>query len=223
MADVTCSTCWLWQPLGRSTRCRACGAPLITAGGMRVDQALAPPVAYAPPPGYPGGPPPSGFPGGPPPPGYPVPAYPGWAPAGYPGIVAEPSRGTDWVLWVRIAIGVPALLAAALLMVVGLMFRHLTLPASPGTVPQTLDLGPAVAILVVILLAVTALFVWLARFAVMRVILLVLVVINVVSVLSQISTAVSADRIAILVDLGWDLGYAALLLVSLIAPRPQPI
>ena len=107
MPDVTCSSCWLWQPLGRSTRCRACGAPLITAGGMRVDQGLAPPVAYAPPPGYPGGPPPSGFPGGPPPPGFPVPAYPDWAPAGYPGIVAEASRGTDWVLWVRIAIGVP--------------------------------------------------------------------------------------------------------------------
>jgi hypothetical protein len=152
-----------------------------------------------------------------------MPAYPGWAAAGYPGIVAEPSRGTDWVLWVRIALAVPAVLAAGLLMVVGLMFRHLTLPASAGTVPQTVDLGPAVAILVVILLAVTALFVWLARFAVMRVILLVLVVINVVALLGQIGTAVSADRIAFLVDLGWDLGYGALLLVSLIAPRPRPI
>jgi len=249
MPDVTCFQCWLWQPLGRSTRCRACGAPLITSGGVRVDQALAAPVAYGPPPGSPGGAPPSGYPGGPPPPdypgapppsgypgapvppdypggpppsGYPVPPYPGWAAAGYPGIfAAEPSRGTDWVLWVRIAIAVPSLLAAVLLMIVGLFLRHVTLPASAGSVPQTVDLGPAVAVVVVVMLAFTALIVWLARFAVVRAVLLVLVVISVVSVLSQIGTAVSGDPIAYLVDLGWDLVFGGLLILSLVAARPR--
>ncbi len=228
MPDVTCSQCWLWQPLGRSTRCRACGAPLITSGGMRVDQALAQPVAYGPPPGYPSGQFAPSFPADPPPPGYPVgpppPGYPGWAAADYPGtIAADPSRGIDWVLWVRVALGVPSLLAAALLMIVGLFLRHITLPASAGAVPQTVDLGPAVAIVVVFMLAFTALIVWLAKFAVMRVVLLVLVAISVVLVLSRIGSAISSDPIAYLVDLGWDLAFGALLLISLLAPRPRPI
>ncbi len=242
MPDVTCSQCWLWQPLGRSTRCRACGAPLMTAGGMRVDQALATPVAYGPPPGYPGGPPPPGYPAGPPPPGYPpgppppgypagppppgaaVPAYPGWSPMAYPGVIAaEPSRGVDWVLWVRIALAVPSLLSAALLMIVGLFLRHNTLPAGAGSVPQTVDLGPAIAIVVVFLLAFAALIVWLARFVVMRIILLVLVAIGVVAVLGRAGSSISSDPIAYLVDLGWDLAFGALLLISLLAPRPRPI
>jgi len=172
---------------------------------MRVDQALAQPVAD-----------------GPPPPGSPVAPYPGWAAAGYPGMIAaEPSRATDWVLWVRVALAVPSLLAAALLMVVGLLLRHVTLPASAGSVPQTVDLGPSVAIVVVIMLAFTALIVWLVKFAVVRAVLLVLAAIAVVAVLSRIGTAISSDPIAYLVDLGWDLVFGGLLILSLVAARPR--
>jgi hypothetical protein len=126
------------------------------------------------------------------------------------------------VLWVRIALAVPSLLVAALLMVVGLLLRHVTLPASAGTVPQTVDLGPAIVVVVVAILAFTALIVWLARFAVTRAVLLALLVISVVSVLGHISSEVPADRIADLVDIGWDLIFGALLILSLVAARPGP-
>jgi hypothetical protein len=205
MSDVTCSRCWLWQPLGRSTTCRACGAPLITAMGGRVDQAWAPaagdPAAVAA--GYP----PAG----------------GWAPPSYVRMTgAETASGTDWVLWVRVVLAVPSLLLAAMLMILGLLLQHVTLPAAAGQVPQTVDIGPVVVVLVVMILAITALIVWLARFAVVRAILLILVAVNVVSVLIQIAGAIPVDRIAMLVDVGWDIGYAALLILSLTSPRPQP-
>ena len=126
------------------------------------------------------------------------------------------------MLWVRVALAVPSLLAAALLMIVGLFLRHVTLPAGAGSVPQTVDLGPAVAIVVVFLLAFTALIVWLAKFA------------------GHAGhparprrhrrrlgarphrQPISSDPIAYLVDLGWDLAFGALLLLSLVAPRPRP-
>ncbi len=207
--------------------------------------------AYGPPPGYPAGPPPPGYlclappppgyPAGPPPPGLPrrpapaggprrpastrlpLPPQPGWAAAGYPGIRPSPSRrgAPTGCSGCASPSAVPSLLAAALLMVVGLVLRHVTLPAGAGSVPQTVDLGPAVAIVVVVMLAFTALIVWLARFAVMRVVLLVLLAIAVVSVLSRIGTGVSSDPIAYLVDLGWDLAFGALLILSLVAARPR--
>jgi hypothetical protein len=152
-------------------------------------------------------------------------AYPpaaAWVPVGYAGRpAAEDASGTDWVLWVRVALAVPSLLVAVLVMVLGLLFQHLTLPAAAGQVPQTVDIGPVVVIFLVIFLSITALIVWLARFAVFRALLLILVVFNVVSVLTQIGAAIPADRIALLVDVGWDIGYAALLILSLTSQRPQ--
>ena len=88
--------------------------------------------------------------------------------------------------------------------------------------PQTVDLGPAVAIVVVFMLAFTALIVWLAKFAVVRVVLLVLVAIAVVLVLSRIGSAISSDPIAYLVDLGWDLAFGALLIISCWRHAPRP-
>jgi len=115
----------------------------------------------------------------------------------------------------------PSLLLAALVMLLGLLFQHITLPAAAGQVPQTVDIGPMVVIFLAIFLSITALIVWLARFAVFRAILLILIVVNVVSVLTQIGVAIPADRIALLVDVGWDIGYAALLILSLTSQRPQ--
>jgi hypothetical protein len=145
-----------------------------------------------------------------------------WVPVGYAGRpFAQEATGTDWVLWVRVALAVPCVLAAAAVMVLGLLFQHVTLPAAAGQAAQTVDIGPAVVIFLVIFLAMAALIVWLARFAVFRGILLILVVVSVVSVLIQIGAAVPADRIALLIDLAWDIGYAALLVLSLTSQRPQ--
>jgi hypothetical protein len=137
------------------------------------------------------------------------------------GYAAE-TAGTDWVLWVRVAIAVPSLLVAVLLMAVGLFVRQVTLPATAGSVPQTIDLGPAILVVVVVLVAITALIVWLAKFAVMRAVLLFLTGLGVVSVLSRMGAVPPADRIAFLADLGWDIVYGALLILSLASPRPQP-
>ena len=212
MPDVTCPNCWLWQPLGRSTRCRACGVPLISSTGIRVDQAWAPPArAEGPAAGTMAsvGPPPY------------APTIP-WVPAGYGGAAAaQPARGVDWVLWVRIGIAVPAALAALGLLFLGLALRHITLPATAGSAAQTYDIaGPAVVMAIVLLLAVTALIVWLAQFAVARGLLVALTLVNVLSILSQLSAASPAYRIAYFVDLGWDIAFGALLCLSLAAiPR----
>jgi len=199
MPDVTCSRCWLWQPLGRSTTCRACGAPLITPTGLRVDQAGYPPAAPVDPRAAPAATSPGAFIA-------PLPlAHAPYGLGARVGYAAE-TAGTDWVLWVRVAIAV----------------RQVTLPATAGSVPQTIDLGPAILVVVVVLVAITALIVWLAKFAVMRAVLLFLTGLGVVSVLSRMGAVPPADRIAFLADLGWDIVYGALLILSLASPRPQP-
>jgi hypothetical protein len=211
MPDVTCPVCWLWQPLGRSTNCRACGAPLITPMGAPVDQAWNPVTAAQR--SSTSGDPSGGA-------GY-APAV-GWLPAVYAGRpAADEVGGTDWVLWVRLAIAVPSVLVAALLMLGGIFAQHLTIQqnSADGVVTRTFDLGPVVAVYVLVLLAVTALIVWLAKFLVFRVILLGLTLVSVVSTLSQLGDALSAERVALLLVLGWDILYGGLLGLSLIAPR----
>jgi predicted thioredoxin/glutaredoxin len=127
------------------------------------------------------------------------------------------------VLWVRVAIAVPSVLVAVLLMLAGIFFPHVTFDqgTASGVVTRTVDVGPEVAILVAVLLAVTALFAWLAKFALFRVVLLVLTLVSVVSALSQLADAVSAERAVYLLVLGWDILYAGLLGLSLVAPRPR--
>jgi hypothetical protein len=154
--------------------------------------------------------------------GYPPPA--GWAPAVFAGRPAsQEASGTDWVLWVRVAIAVPSVLVAALLMLAAIFVRHLTYQqdTATGVVSRTVDLGPDVLVLVLALLAVTALFVYLARFSIFRVILLGLTLVSVLSALSQLGDALSGERVAYLALLGWDILYGALLGLSLITPRPR--
>jgi hypothetical protein len=181
--------------------------------GARVDQAWDPAVAaqMAPSGGYPS----AGA-------AYPPPSD--WVSGGYAGHpAAEVRSGTDWVLWVRVAIAVPSVLVAVLLMLAGIFFPHVTFEqgTASGMVTRTVDLGPEVAVLVAALLAVTALFAWLAKFAIFRVVLLVLTLVSVVSALSQLADAVSAERAVYLLVLGWDILYAGLLGLSLVAPRPR--
>jgi hypothetical protein len=153
---------------------------------------------------------------------YPPPA--GGVSGGYAGHpAAEVRSGTDWVLWVRVAIAVPSVLVAALLMLAGIFFPHVTFQqgTASGVVTRTVDLGPEVAVAVGVLLAVTALFAWLAKFVIFRVILLVLTLVSVVSALSQLGDAVSAERAVYLLVLGWDILYGGLLGLSLVTPRPR--
>jgi hypothetical protein len=214
MPDVTCPKCWLWQPLGRSTGCRACGAPLITPMGARVDQVWHPAAAAQ-----------MSSPGADPSVGAAYPPAVDWAPVGYAGRpAAEESSGTDWVLWVRLAIAVPSVLVAATVMLAGIFFPHITYQQSTaaGVVTHTFDLAPDIAaIAVVVLLATTALVVWLAKFLGFRVILLALTLVSVVSALGQLGNAVSAERVAYLIALGWDILYGGLLGLSLVTLRPR--
>ena len=181
--------------------------------GARVDQAWDPAVTGQM--ASPGGGPSAGA-------AYPPPV--GWVPGGYAGHPAAQERsGTDWVLWVRVAIAVPSVLAAALLMLAGIFFPHVTFEqgTASGIVTRTVDLGPTVAVVAAVLLLVPALFAWLAKFAIFRVILLALTLVSVVSALSQLGDAVSAERAVFLLALGWDILYGGLLGLSLVAPRPR--
>ena len=65
----------------------------------------------------------------------------------------------------------------------------------------------------------TALFAWLAKFFIFRVILLALTLVSVISALSQLADAVSAERAVYLLVLGWDILYGGLLGLSLVTPR----
>jgi hypothetical protein len=128
------------------------------------------------------------------------------------------------VLWVRVAIAVPSLLVAALLMLAGIFVPHLTYQqnTATGLVTRTFDLAPDVAVIaVLLLLAMTALVVWLARFIIFRAVLLALTLVSVVSALSQLGDAAAAERIALLLGLGWDILYGGLLGLSLVTPRPR--
>ncbi|MGD1054332.1 MAG: hypothetical protein ABR950_10970 [Candidatus Dormibacteria bacterium] len=152
------------------------------------------------------------------------PPAPAWVPAGYAGRpAAEEPSGTDWVLWVRVAIAVPSVLVGALLMLAGIFYPHVTYQqeTSAGLVTHTIDLGPDIAVVVLVLLALTALIVWLARFLAVRLILLALTLVGVIATLGQLGSAVSGIRVAYLVELGWDILYGGLLALSLIAPRPR--
>jgi hypothetical protein len=125
---------------------------------------------------------------------------------------------------VRLAIAVPSVLVAATVMLAGIFFPHITYQQSTaaGVVTHTFDLAPDIAaIAVVVLLATTALVVWLAKFLGFRVILLALTLVSVVSALGQLGNAVSAERVAYLIALGWDILYGGLLGLSLVTLRPR--
>jgi hypothetical protein len=115
-------------------------------------------------------------------------------------------------------------LVAATVIVAGLFFPHISYEqnTATGVVTRTADLAPDIAaIAVVVLLAMAALVVWLAKFFVFRAVLLVLILVSVVSALGQLGNAVSAERVAYLVALGWDILYGGLLGLSLVILRPR--
>jgi hypothetical protein len=210
--NVCCPNCWSWSDASARTTCKRCGAPLILADGRRVDEARSGP---APPP--------------PPPPEFRNPAnmmVP--AAAGYGGpAVATFREGTDWVAicrWITLGYGLVTMLG---LIAFGLLVQHISVPITDPntgfTTTQTFDIGPAFAIVAVLVGGFFALFAWLTKYIAARVIFLLLDVLAVLSVFSGAGASARGGGFGMLelVSLAIDLGYGGALVMSLM-PRAQP-
>ena len=133
--------------------------------------------------------------------------------------------GIDWVQIARfITIGCGAVLTLGLV-VLSLGVRHIDVPISQDgiTINQSFDLGPAIAIVAVIIAGLSLLFAWLTKYLIARVVFLCFDGLAILSVLSQIGAdQMGAPQTVWLLsatELLIDLGYGFVLLKSLISPR----
>jgi hypothetical protein len=209
---VCCPGCWAWSELGKRTTCQRCGAALILPDGRSLQSAQGDPPPPPPPPGS------FGYAGVPS-----LTAASGFSGAAYPQHGAAP-LGRDWVAicrWITIGYG---LLAVVGLILVGLLVQHinvpLTDPSTGITTVQTFNIGPAFAIAAVFVGALFALFAWLTRYTVARVIFLLLDVLAVFSALSGLGRTQGFGALG-LVSLAFDVAYGGALVMSLL-PRVQP-
>ncbi len=122
--------------------------------------------------------------------------------------------------WITIGYGVLTVLA---LIVFGLLVRHINVPItdpSTGiTTVQTFDVGAAFAIAAIVVVGLVALFAWLTRYTVARVIFLILDGLAVLSALSALGRTQGFGVLG-LVSLVTDLAYGGALVMSLL-PRAQ--
>ncbi len=211
---VCCPGCWSWSELGKRTTCQRCGAALILPDGRSLQSAQNDPPPPPPPPGS------FGYAGMPA-----VTAPSGFSGAAYPYQGSASTGGRDWVAicrWITIGYG---LLTVVGVMLVGLLVQHinvpLTDPSTGITTVQTFNIGPAFAIAAVFIGAVFALFAWLTRYTVARVIFLLLDVLAVLSALSGLGRTQGFAAIGV-VSLAFDVAYAGALVMSLL-PRAQPV
>jgi hypothetical protein len=149
-------------------------------------------------------------------------APPGFSVPTYAGVAKAP--GTDWVAvcrWITIGYGVLTVLA---LIFIGLLVRHLSVPITDPntgiTTVQTFDIGAAFAIAAIVAGGLFALFAWLTKYTVARVIFLILDGLALLSALSALGRTQGFGVIG-LVSLAVDLGYGGALVMSLL-PRAQP-
>ena len=194
---VCCPKCWTWDELGKRTACKQCGTPLILADGRTVTEA-ATQGSVAPL----------------------VPVFAGNAPA-YP-MVRITRAALDWVDIARfVTIGYGVFVTVALIFL-SFALPHINVPiADPKTgltTVQTVNLGPAFAIAAVILAGVFALFAWLTRFLIARIIFLGFDGLAILSALAHLGAGQTVSW-ASAVDLMIDLGYGAVLFMSVVAPR----
>jgi hypothetical protein len=215
MSDkVCCPSCWTWSDPGKRTTCQRCGSPLLLPDGRTIDTVRSEPPPPPPPPaafGYPAIPAAAGLPG------FSAPVYPNMTPA----------TGTDWVAvcrWITIGYGI---LSALVLIGIGLLIQHINVPIfDPNTgitTVQTFNIGPAFAIAAILVAAVCALFAWLTRYTVARVIFLlvdVLATLNAIAGIGGTAQAGGAGALG-LVSLAVDIVYGWALVMSLL-PRSQP-
>ena len=197
--SVCCPTCWSWVEPGKRTTCKRCRTPLIFADGRTVGEVAANPA------------------------GTPlVPAFAGSAPV-YP-MAAVSRRGTDWVDVARlVTIGYGALLTVALL-VFGLVFQHVSVPITDPntgiTTVQTLNIGPAFAVAAIFVGGVFALFAWLTKFFIARIIFLIFDGLAILSALSSLGAGqTGAFGLLSAADLMIDLVYGGVLVMSIMSTR----
>jgi hypothetical protein len=214
-ANVCCPSCWSWSELGKRTTCKQCGAPLILPDGRNLDSVRSQPPPPPPPPAAFA---PSGF-------------QPAASPAGFPAPLYHSvisTTGTDWVAicrWITIGYG---LLCALTLIAIGLLVRHLNIPITdPNTgivTVQTFDIGAAFAIAAIMVLALFALFAWLTKFTVARVLFLLLDVLAIFDAIAGAGSISQAGSLWFLSvgSLLLDAVYGGALLMSLLQRPPQP-
>lgn len=211
---VCCPSCWTWSDIGKRSTCQRCGSPLILPDGRTIDT-----VRSEPPPA----PPPAA----------------GFAPLGVPAVAGParfsvpvfpnrtPVEGRDWVAvcrWITIGYGV---LAAVVLIGIGLLVQHISVPitdANTGiTTVQTFDISAGFAVAAIMVAAICALFAWLTRHPVARVIFLLLDVLATLDAIAGIGGTAHAGYAGILglVSLVMDIVYGGALVMSLL-PRSQP-
>jgi hypothetical protein len=214
---VCCPSCWTWSELKRSTTCKRCGTPLILPDGRRVDEPLPPPLwtgaaqqqaAVA---GWPA--PPSVSPG-----------IPGFTSALMPTFALPAPSGVDWTgvaRWITVGYGA---LAAAGLVLFGLVVRHLSVtvldPNTGRVVHESLDIGAPIVIAAALVAVLFALFAWLTQFTVFRVVMLFVVGAGALGAISRVSTATTPVLFASLGSLVLDAGFCFVLVMSILA-RPR--
>ncbi len=196
--NVCCPKCWTWQELGKRTTCKACGTALILADGRTVAEAAASTVAA---PGV-------------------LSAYAGATPA-FPMGQSRPT-GVDWVFVARlITLGYGAVVVVGLV-ILSIAIPHITVPITDpntgATTNETINLGPAFAIVAVVVGGIFLLFAWLTRFLIARIIFLIFDGLALLSAFAHIGAGQSLTVISAL-DLVLDLAYGAVLAMSVISPR----
>ena len=194
---VCCPKCWTWDELGKRTNCKQCGTPLILADGRSVTEAANPGSAPL------------------------VPAFAGNAAALPTSRVTR--RGVDWVDIARLVTAGYGLLIVVGLIILGFAFQHLDVPiTNPNTgqpTIETINLGPGFAIVAIFTAGFFALFTWLTKFLVARIIFLALDALSILSLVSHLATGSGSFSLLSAASLIIDLGYALVLVLSIVSPR----
>ncbi len=125
--------------------------------------------------------------------------------------------------WITIGYGLLVVLG---LVFVGLLVQHISVPITdPSTgisTVETFNIGPAFAIAAIIVGALFALFAFLTKYPVARVIFLLLDGLSVLSAVSGLGGRTQGFGILGVLTLAVDLAYGGALVMSLL-PRPQPV
>lgn len=144
--------------------------------------------------------------------------------AGGPATSAAPirQRSIDWVEIARfITLGYGGLIVLGLV-ILSLVGQHINVPYTDGDTGETMYLtgnpGPFFAILAVIVGVVFILFTWLTKFFVARIVFLIFDGLAILGTLRGLSSGQAITALST-VDLLIDLGYGAVLIMSLMSPR----
>jgi hypothetical protein len=132
-------------------------------------------------------------------------------------------RGVDWIDIARLVTAGYGLLVVIGLIILGIAFQHLNVPiTNPNTgqtTVETIDLGPGFAIVAIFTAGFFALFTWLTKFMVARIIFLGLDALSILSLVSHLGAAPGSVGLLGAASLIIDLGYALVLILSLVSPR----